>query len=129
MARHGHVRADGIRRTKEIGFDAYDVFEDPLLTSPEEQRAISELAEYAEPSGIEIVIELEPFEHAIASSVHELARLIRDVDHPAVKANADVSDLHLSGASSMDVNVLAGLIGHVHVSVRDPAAWQPVSST
>jgi sugar phosphate isomerase/epimerase len=188
---------DGIRKTKEIGFDAYDVFEDPLMISPEEQRAIKEtcaevglpirsavcialglvdfvpavrrftldrckayvdqqayfggrnvllvageyycdlqvfskeqifglvvenvreLAEYAEPKGIEIVIELEPFEHALAGSVHELARLIRDVDHPAVKANADVSHLHLSGASFDDVNVLAGMIGHVHVSDCD----------
>jgi D-psicose/D-tagatose/L-ribulose 3-epimerase len=186
-----------IRKTKEIGFDTYDVFEDPLTISRAEQAAIKrtcaevglpvrsavcialglvdfvpavrrftldrckayvdqqvllggrnvllvageyycdlqvftaeqifglvvenvrELAEYAEPRGIEIVIELEPFENAVAGSVHALARLIRDVDHPAVKANADVSHLHLSGASFDDVQVLAGMIGHVHVSDCD----------
>jgi D-psicose/D-tagatose/L-ribulose 3-epimerase len=80
---------------------------------------VRELAEYAEPKGIEIVIELEPFRHAVASSVHELAHLIRAVDHPAVKANSDVSHLALSGASFDDVEVLAGMIGHVHVSDCD----------
>jgi D-psicose/D-tagatose/L-ribulose 3-epimerase len=188
---------EGIRKTKEIGFDAYDVFEDPLMITHEEQRAIKEvcaevglpirsavcialglvdfvpavrrftldrckayidqqayfegrnvllvageyycdlqvfskdaifglvaenvreLAEYAETKGIELVIELEPFENAVVGSVHELARFVHEVDHPAVKGNADVSHLHLSGASFDDVNVLAGIIGHVHVSDCD----------
>jgi sugar phosphate isomerase/epimerase len=188
---------DGIRKTREIGFDTYDVFEDPLTISADEQRLIKEtcqevglpvrsavcialglvdfvpavrrftldrckayidqqsylrgsnvvlvageyycdlqvysreqifglvvenvreLAEYAAPKGIEIAIELEPFENAIASSVFEIAHLIREVAHPGVKANADVSHLHLSGASFDDVQVLAGSIGHVHVSDCD----------
>jgi sugar phosphate isomerase/epimerase len=188
---------DGMRKTKEIGFDAYDVFDDPLTISADEQRLIKEasaelelpirsavcialglvdfvpavrrftldrckayidqqcylggrsvvfvageyycdlqvfskeqifglvvenvreLAEYGADRGIEVAIELEPFENAVASSVHELAQLIRDVDHPNVKANADVSHLYLSSASFDDVNVLAGMIGHVHVSDCD----------
>jgi D-psicose/D-tagatose/L-ribulose 3-epimerase len=80
---------------------------------------LRELAEHAEPQGIELAIELEPFKHAVANGVHELADLIRLVDHPAVKANADVSHLHLSGASFDDVAVLTGMIGHVHVSDCD----------
>jgi D-psicose/D-tagatose/L-ribulose 3-epimerase len=189
--------ADGIRKAKEIGFDAYDVAEDPLVIGEEGARVIREtseavglpirsavcialglvdftpavrrftldrckafvdqqaslggqsvllvageyycdlqvfpaeaifglvvenvreLGEYAAERGLEIVIELEPFENAIAGSVHELARLLRQVDHPAVKANADISHLHLSGASFDDVGVLEGLIGHVHVSDCD----------
>jgi len=188
---------EGIAKTKEIGFDSYDVFEDPLATSDEERRLIREtceelglpirsavcialglvdftptvrrftldrckayvdqqaylggrnvllvvgeyycdlqvfskeqilglvvenlreLAEHAAPKGIELVVELEPFENAIAGSVNELAELLRRVDHPAVKANADVSHLHLSGASFADVAALAGMIGHVHVSDCD----------
>ena len=82
-------------------------------------RTCRELAEHAEPQGIELAIELEPFKHAVANSVHELADLIRLVDHPAVKANADVSHLQLSGASFDDVAVLTGMIGHVHVSDCD----------
>ena len=193
----GLTVVEGIRKTKELGFDTYDVFEDPLMISGEAQQAIKdtcaevglpvrsavcialglvdfvpavrrftldrcrayidqqvflggrnvllvageyycdlqvysadqifglvvenvrELAEYAEPRGIELVIELEPFENAIAGSVHALARLIREVDHPVVKANADVSHLQLSGASFGDVRVLEGMIGHVHVSDCD----------
>ncbi len=188
---------EGIRRAKAIGFDAYDVAEDPLLMDDDERRRIKEtcdelgmpirssvcialglvdftpavrrftldrcrafvdqqaylggrnvllvageyycdlqvfsaeqifdlvaenirtLAEHAEPQGIELVVELEPFENAIASSVHELARLIRRIDHPAVKANADISHLQLSGASFADVAVLGGMIGHVHMSDCD----------
>jgi D-psicose/D-tagatose/L-ribulose 3-epimerase len=188
---------EGLRKAKEIGFDAYDVAEDPLLLDDGERRLIKEtseelglpirsavcialglvdftpavrrftldrcrafvdqqayfggrnvllvageyycdlqvftadqifdlvaeniatLAEHAAARGIELVIELEPFDNAIAGSVHELARLIRQIGHPAVKANADVSHLHLSGASFDDVAVLAGLVGHVHVSDCD----------
>jgi D-psicose/D-tagatose/L-ribulose 3-epimerase len=188
---------DGIRRAKEIGFDTYDLAEDPLLLDDAERRSIKatcaelelhvrsavcialglvdftpavrrftlercrafvdqqaflggrnvllvigeyycdlqvfsaeqifglvadnirSLAEYAEPKGIELAIELEPFENAIAGSVQDLVRLIRQVDHPAVLANADISHLHLSGASFADVELLAGLIGHVHMSDCD----------
>jgi sugar phosphate isomerase/epimerase len=80
---------------------------------------LRELAEHAATLGIEVAVELEPFENCIASDVHSLARLIREVDHPAVRANADVSHLHLSGASFDDVAVLAGMIGHVHISDCD----------
>jgi D-psicose/D-tagatose/L-ribulose 3-epimerase len=189
--------ADGIRTAKEIGFDAYDVAEDPLVIGEDgalliretaqevglpirsavcialglvdfvpavrrftldrckafiDQQAflggrnvllvageyycdlqvfskeqifglvvenVRELADYAEPKGLEIVIELEPYENAIAFGVHELVTFIRDVGHPAVKANADVSHLHLSGASFDDVALLTGMIGHVHVSDCD----------
>jgi D-psicose/D-tagatose/L-ribulose 3-epimerase len=185
---------DGMRKAKEIGFDVYDLAEDPLLLDDDERRAIKSacdelelpvrssvcialglvdftqavrrftlercrafvdqqaffggrnvllvvgeyycdlqvfsaeqifglvadnirsLAEYAAPKGIELVIELEPFENAIAGSVQELARLIRQIDHPAVLANADISHLHLSGVSFTDVELLAGMIGHVHMS-------------
>jgi D-psicose/D-tagatose/L-ribulose 3-epimerase len=193
----GLSATDGIRKAKEIGFDAYDVAEDPLLLDEEERRAIKatceeldlpirsavcialglvdftpavrrftlercrafvdqqeffggrnvllvvgeyycdlqvfsrdqifglvadnicSLAEYAAPKGIELVIELEPFENAVAGSVRELARLLRQIDHPAVLANADISHLHLSGASFADVGLLAGMIGHVHMSDCD----------
>jgi sugar phosphate isomerase/epimerase len=77
---------------------------------------VRELAEHAEARGVEVAIELEPFENCIAADVHSLARLIRAVDHPSVRANADISHLLLSGASFADVAVLAGMIGHVHLS-------------
>lgn len=188
---------DGLRKAEEIGFDAYDVAEDPLLLDDGERRRIRDLseeldlpirsavcialglvdftpavrrftldrcrafvdqqaflggrnvllvigeyycdlqvftaeqifglvadnvrtlAEHAGANGIELVLELEPFENSVVGNVHELARLIQHVDHPAVKANADISHLHLSGASFADVEVLTGTIGHVHVSDCD----------
>src|SRR5207237_10724643 len=38
----GRTVAEGIETTKKIGFDSYDVFEDPLTMRPGEQRLIRE---------------------------------------------------------------------------------------
>ncbi len=75
--------------------------------------------EYAETKGLEVVVELEPFEASLAKDVHELVRFVRQVDHPAVRANADISHLHLSGCSFDEVAELKGLIGHIHLSDCD----------
>lgn len=185
---------EGIRLSKRIGFDTYDVFEDPLVIDDATRRLIRdtcaevglpvrsavciaiglvdfnppvrrftvdrckayldqqaflggrnvllvigeyywdlqvlsaeriwniavenvrEIAAHAAQLGLEVVIELEPFKHSLVGNVHDLARFVRDVDHPAVKANADISHLHLSGASLDDVALLTGLVGHVHLS-------------
>jgi D-psicose/D-tagatose/L-ribulose 3-epimerase len=188
---------EGIRKAKEIGFDTYDVFEDPLDIDDETRRLIKETAEevglrirsvvcvafgivdfnpsvrkftldrikayvdqgaylgarnvllvvgeyfwdcevfpkeaiwglakemvedagdYAQSKGLEIVLELEPFDQALLKDVDELARFVRELDHPAVRANADISHLHLSNASFDDVKKLQGLIGHIHLSDCD----------
>ena len=188
---------EGIRKTKEIGFDSYDIFEDPLDIDDATRQKIKDtcedaglpirsvvcvafglvdfnpsverftmdrvrayidqgeffgarnvllvigeyfwdgevfpneaiwdmavervrtLGEYAESKGLEVVIELEPFSQALVKDVDELARFIREVNHPAVKANADISHLHLSDASFEDVKKLEGMIGHIHLSDCD----------
>jgi sugar phosphate isomerase/epimerase len=190
-------RLEGIREAKQIGFDTYDVFEDPLDLNDAERREIKETVEevglpirsvvcvafglvdfnpsvqrftldrikayvdqgaylgarnvllvvgeyywdcevfpaeaiwdmakaavlsageYAGTKGLEIVLELEPFETALLKDVHELVRFVREIDHPAVRANADISHLHLSRASVDDVKALTGLIGHIHLSDCD----------
>src|SRR5580765_538847 len=176
-------RLDGIRTAKQIGFDTYDIFDDPLdLTDADReeikatceevglpirsvrrftldrikayvdqgaylgarnvllvvgeyywdcevfpQQAIWDMAremvkeagEYAQSKGLEIVLELEPFDQALLKDVHELARFVNEIGHPAVRANADISHLHLSDASFDDVNELSGLIGHIHLSDCD----------
>ena len=190
-------RLDGIRRAKEIGFDTYDVFEDPLDLSEAEKdeiratlaevglpvrsvldvafglvdfnpsvrrfvqergrayldwgaslgarnlvvvvgeyywdcevfpkeaiwelgvTGVRELGEYADSVGLEVVVELEPFAQSLTANVHELVRFVRDVGQRAVRANADISHLHLSGASFEDVKELTGLIGHIHLSDCD----------
>jgi D-psicose/D-tagatose/L-ribulose 3-epimerase len=80
---------------------------------------VREASEYAAAKGLEIVVELEPFTQALTKDVHELVRFVRAVDHPATRANADISHLHLSGASFYDVKELTGLIGHIHLSDCD----------
>jgi sugar phosphate isomerase/epimerase len=188
---------EGIRKAKEIGFDTYDIFEDPLDTDDDTRRLIKETAdevglpirsvvcvafgivdfnpsvrkftlgrikayvdqgaylgarnvllvvgeyywdcevfpkeaiwdmakemvkeagEYAHSKGLEIVLELEPFEQALLKDVDELARFVHEIDHSAVRANADISHLHLSNASFDDVKKLEGLIGHIHLSDCD----------
>jgi D-psicose/D-tagatose/L-ribulose 3-epimerase len=188
---------EGIRTAKEIGFDTYDIFEDPLDLDDDTRRLIKETAdevglpirsvvcvafgivdfnpsvrrftldrikayvdqgayfearnvllvvgeyywdcevipkdgiwelaketvreagEYARSKGLEIVLELEPFEQALLKDIDELVRFVREIDHPAVRANADISHLHLSNASFADVAKLTGLIGHIHLSDCD----------
>jgi D-psicose/D-tagatose/L-ribulose 3-epimerase len=189
---------EGIRKAKEIGFDTYDIFEDPLDIddatrelirstakevglpirscvcvnfplvdfNPSVQRfaldrtrayikqaaffgarnvlvVIGEyywdgevfgnsdiwniavanlrtLAADADEAGVDLVIELEPFTQALVKDSSELARFIREVDHPRVLANADISHLHLAGNSFDDVrNDLSGIIGHIHLSDCD----------
>ena len=188
---------EGIRTAKEIGFDTYDVFEDPLDIDDDTRRLIKETAdevglpirsvvcvafgivdfnpsvrrftldrikayvdqgaylgarnvllvvgeyywdgevfpnaaiwdmskemvkeagEYAQSKGLEIVLELEQFDQAVLKDIDELVRFVREIDHPAVRANADISHLHLSNASFEDVAKLKGLIGHIHLSDCD----------
>jgi sugar phosphate isomerase/epimerase len=190
-------RLEGIRQAKQIGFDTYDVFEDPLdLTDAEREEirrtceevglpvrsvvcvafglvdfnpsvqrftldrikayvdqgaylgarnvllvvgeyywdgevfpreaiwdmakdAVKQSGEYAATKGLEIVLELEPFTEALLKDIDELVRFVQEIDHPAVRANADISHLHLSDASFEDVAKLTGLIGHIHLSDCD----------
>jgi D-psicose/D-tagatose/L-ribulose 3-epimerase len=80
---------------------------------------VRQAGEYAATKDLEVVVELEPFATSLAKDVHELVRFVKDVGHPAVRANADISHLHLSGASFDDVTELTGLIGHIHLSDCD----------
>ncbi len=77
------------------------------------------LGEYAQEKGLEVVIELEPFTQALVKDMDELARFVNEVNHPAVRANADISHLHLARASFEDVKKLEGIIGHIHLSDCD----------
>jgi D-psicose/D-tagatose/L-ribulose 3-epimerase len=80
---------------------------------------VKQVGEYAQSKGLEVALELEPFNEALLKDVDELVRFVREIDHPAVRANADISHLHLSNASFEDVAKLKGLIGHIHLSDCD----------
>ena len=57
---------------------------------------VRELGKYAADLGLQIALELEPFKLSLLNNVDSMVRFLDDVNHPAVKANIDVSHLHLS---------------------------------
>jgi D-psicose/D-tagatose/L-ribulose 3-epimerase len=189
--------AEGIRLTKEIGFDTIDIFADPLEIDLSERKAIRqtcrevglpvvsvvccalgiadfnrpvrefhvnrakryldfgydldgknmllvlgeyiwnqevikpsdqwkwavehvrELAEYAGRLGLELAIELEPFELSIVNSIDKMAQFLSEVDHAAAKANVDISHLVLAHNGAEQMSRLQGRIAHVHLSDCD----------
>jgi D-psicose/D-tagatose/L-ribulose 3-epimerase len=193
----GRGTAYGVRQTKAIGFDAIDVFADPLDTDamekkllrteceaaglpvvsvacvavglidfnpsvqrfhvsrckayldfayelsarnvllvlgeyiwekqvipPAEQWAtgvkhLKTLGDYAADLGLQIALELEPFKLSLLNDVPNMVRFIDDVNHPAVKANIDVSHLQLAGTRPEELRALKGKAIHVHISDCD----------
>ena len=189
--------AEGIRKTKEIGFDAIDIFTDPLEIDAKERKLIKEttraadlpiislaccalgiadfnasvqkfhvarlrsfldlayeldaknvvvvlgeyiwqqevikprdqwqwavdnvrgLGDYAGGLGIEMAIELEPFKLSIVNNLDRMVEFLDDVDHPAVRANMDISHLHLSHSPASGISRLKGRIAHAHFSDCD----------
>jgi len=82
--------------------------------------AVRELGTYAAARGVKIAIELEPFHQSLVRSIDTMLQFLGDVDLPdTVRANCDISHLHLVGTPPADVARLAGLIEHVHLSDCD----------
>lgn len=78
------------------------------------------LGEIASSLGLEIALELEPFKLSLLNSVDSMVRFLDDVDLPAVvRANCDISHLHLVREPFDAVRKLAGRIAHVHLSDCD----------
>ena len=95
-----------------------EVFPRPAIWDMAKGRC-QELADYAAGKGVEIALELEPFTEALVKDVDELVRFVTEVDRPNFLCNADISHLHLSGASFEDVAKMTGRIGHIHLSDCD----------
>jgi sugar phosphate isomerase/epimerase len=88
---------------------------------PEQQwkwavEGVREAGEYADGLGLEIALELEPFELSLVNTIPKMARFLDDVGHPAVRANVDISHLVLAHNQPSEVALLKGRIGHVHLS-------------
>jgi sugar phosphate isomerase/epimerase len=196
-AQSGRDTAFGIRMTKEIGFDAIDIFTDPLDIDIRERRLIKRecervqlpivsiccvatglidfnpsvqrfhrdrcqafldlvyeyeaknlllvigefiweqqvippaeqwktavtnlrrLGDHAAKLGVQIALELEPFKLSLINNVDSMVRFLHDVNHPAVKANIDVSHLQLSRTKPEEIRRLKGKAIHVHISDCD----------
>ena len=92
---------------------------------PEEQwraavTSLKSLGDHARSLGLRIALELEPFHQSLLNSVEEMVRFIGEVGMPeTVRANCDISHLHLVRAPFDKVGALRGLIEHVHLSDCD----------
>jgi sugar phosphate isomerase/epimerase len=73
-------------------------------------------ARWARELGLEIAIELEPFKLSLVNSVDSMLKFLDDVGMENVKANCDISHLHLVRAAPDEVQRLRGRIAHVHLS-------------
>jgi sugar phosphate isomerase/epimerase len=82
-------------------------------------RNVRELGKYAADLGLEIALELEPFKLSLVNNVASMVGFLDDVNHPAVKANIDVSHLHLAKVVPEEVRRLQGKAAHVHLSDCD----------
>jgi D-psicose/D-tagatose/L-ribulose 3-epimerase len=77
------------------------------------------LGEYAEDLGLEIALEIEPFELSLLNDVTSMGRFLDDVDRQTVKANLDISHLALAREPAGAVEKLRGRVAHVHISDCD----------
>ena len=99
------------------------IWQKEVIPPAEQWRAAVEsvrsLGEYAGGLGLEIAMELEPFALSLLNDVKSMARFLDDVDHPAVKANVDISHLALAHQPPAAIAGLAGRVAHVHISDCD----------
>jgi len=77
------------------------------------------LGDYAAELGVQIALELEPFQLSLLNNVETMVRFIDDVDHEAVRANIDVSHLCLAKVPAEELRRLKGKAIHVHISDCD----------
>jgi sugar phosphate isomerase/epimerase len=82
-------------------------------------RNVRELGKYAADLGLEIALELEPFKLSLVHNVETMLRFLEEVNHPAVRANIDISHLQLSRTPPEEVSRLRGRAAHVHLSDCD----------
>jgi sugar phosphate isomerase/epimerase len=82
-------------------------------------RHVRELGKYASDLGLQIALELEPFQLSLVHNVDSMVCFIDEVGHPAVRANIDVSHLELSRTRPENLRRLKGKAIHVHLSDCD----------
>lgn len=77
------------------------------------------LADYAAKLDVQIALELEPFPLSLLNNVDRMVEFIDEVDHPALRANIDVSHLLLANVAPEELRKLQGRAIHVHISDCD----------
>jgi sugar phosphate isomerase/epimerase len=87
-------------------------------------RNVRAIAEHAAAHGVEVVLELEPFQYAYVNSVDEMVRFLDDVGVDALKANGDVNHLWPMNIAPEELSKWAGRIGHGHISDCDQDVYR-----
>lgn len=77
---------------------------------------VKALGEHARRLDLEIALELEPFPMSLLNTADSMVRFLDDVNHPAVKANIDISHLVLAHQPADLIEKLRGRVAHVHIS-------------
>ncbi|HTN77753.1 MAG TPA: sugar phosphate isomerase/epimerase family protein [Pirellulaceae bacterium] len=77
------------------------------------------LGDYAANLGVKIALELEPFALSLLNNVESMVRFIDACDHPAVRANIDISHLCLAKVAPEELRRLQHKAIHVHISDCD----------
>jgi sugar phosphate isomerase/epimerase len=77
------------------------------------------LADHAQSLGVQIALELEPFPLSLLNSVERMVAFLDQAEHPALKANIDVSHLRLAHVAPEEIRKLRGKAIHVHLSDCD----------
>lgn len=99
------------------------IWEQQVILPPEQWKTgvhnVRELGKYAADLGLQIALELEPFKLSLVNNVANMERFLDAVNHPAVKANIDVSHLHLAHTPPEELRRLKGKAIHVHLSDCD----------
>lgn len=80
---------------------------------------LRQLGDYAANLGVQIALELEPFKLSLLNDVDSMVRFIDEVNHPAVRANIDISHLELAKVKPEELRRLRGKAIHVHISDCD----------
>ncbi|MDX6631547.1 MAG: hypothetical protein QOH00_3793 [Gaiellales bacterium] len=81
--------------------------------------ATRQVGRHAAERGLEVAIELLPFEHAFVRTLDDLERLLDEVELPNVKAAIDISHLWLERIEPSQLERFAGRIAQVHVADCD----------
>lgn len=81
--------------------------------------SVRAIGEYASQLGLEVAVEIEPFELSIVNNIAKMDRFLAEVSVPAVKANIDISHLALAKDPPERIGTLSGRIAHVHLSDCD----------
>ena len=81
--------------------------------------ATRQVGKHAADHGIELAIELLPFEFAFVNTMETMERFLDEIALENVKATIDISHFWLQRIPPKDLQRLKGRIGHVHISDCD----------